>query len=77
MFKTSPLLEWAIFFCNPSQTLVHMTLTGIEEYSLRLNNVITVGNIILPKAVLSRVKKFAVYVWVNRKTNESTQELGS
>ena len=40
---------------------VHMTLTDIEEYSLRLNNVldctiynqITVGNVTLPKAVLS------------------------
>ena len=47
---------------------VHMTLTDIEEYSLRLNNVldctmynqITVGNITLPKAVLSTVKIFAV-----------------
>ena len=48
---------------------VHMTLTDIEEYSLRLNNVldctiynqITVGNVTLPKAVLSTVKIFAVY----------------
>ena len=47
---------------------VHMTLTDIEEYSLRLNNVldctiynqITVGNVTLPKAVLSTVKIFAV-----------------
>ena len=48
---------------------VHMTLTDIEEYSLRLNNVsdctiynqITVGNVTLPKAVLSTVKIFAVH----------------
>ena len=48
---------------------VHMTLTDIEEYSLRLNNVldcaiynqITVRNVTLPKAVLSTVKIFAVY----------------
>ena len=48
---------------------VHMTLTDIEEYSLRLNNVldctiynqITVGNVTLPKAVLGTVKIFAVY----------------
>ena len=48
---------------------VHMTLTDIEEYSLRLNNVldctiynqITVGNVTLPEAVLSTVKIFAVY----------------
>ena len=47
---------------------VHMTFTDIEEYSLRLNNVldctmynqITVGNVTLPKAVLSTVKIFAV-----------------
>ena len=47
-----------------------MTLTDIEEYSFRLNNVldctiynqITVGNITLPKAVLSTVKIFAVYI---------------
>ena len=46
-----------------------MTLTDIEEYSLRLNNVldcaiynqITVRNVTLPKAVLSTVKIFAVY----------------
>ena len=49
---------------------VHMTLTDIEEYSLRLDNVldctiynqITVGNVTLPKAVLSIVKIFAVYM---------------
>ena len=48
---------------------VHRTLTDIEEHSLRLNNVldrtiynqITVGNVTLPKAVLSIVKIFAVY----------------
>ena len=48
---------------------VHMTLTDIEEYSLRLDNVldcaiynqITVGNVTLPKAVLSTVKIFAVH----------------
>ena len=47
---------------------VHMTLADIEEYILRLNTVldctmcnqITVGNITLPKAVLSTVKIFAV-----------------
>ena len=47
---------------------VHMTFTDIEEYSLRLNNVldctiynqITVGNVTLPEAVLSTVKIFAV-----------------
>ena len=52
---------------------VHMTLTDIEEYSLRLNNVldctiynqITVGNVTLPKAVLSTVKIFAVYVFAS------------
>ena len=48
---------------------VHMTLTDIEEYSLRLNtdldcimyNQITLGNVTLLKAVLSTVKIFAVY----------------
>ena len=48
---------------------VNMTFTDIEEYSLRLNTVldcsmyywITVGNVTLPKAVLSTVKIFAVY----------------
>ena len=44
---------------------VHMTLTDIEEYSLRLNTVlynrITVGNVKLPKAVLNTVKIFVVY----------------
>ena len=47
---------------------VHMTITDIEEYSLRSNTVldctmynqITVGNVTLPKAVLSTVKIFAV-----------------
>ena len=47
----------------------HMTLTDIEEYSLRSNNVldctmynqITVGNVTLPKAVLSTIKIFAVH----------------
>ena len=47
---------------------VNMMLTDIEEYSLRLNTVldstmnnkITVGNVTLPKAVLSTVKIFAV-----------------
>ena len=47
-----------------------MTLTDIEEYSLRLIAVlgcnmhgqITVGNVTLPKAVLSTVKIFAVIV---------------
>ena len=45
-----------------------MILTDIEEYSLRLStilscamyNQITVGNVTLPKAVLSTVKIFAV-----------------
>ena len=49
-----------------------MTLTDIEEDSLRLNNVldctiynqITVGNVTLPKAVLSTVKIFAVQVYI-------------
>ena len=48
---------------------VPMTLSDIKEYSLRLNAVlgcnmhsqITVGNVTLPKAVLSTVKIFAVY----------------
>ena len=48
---------------------VHMTLTDIEKYSLRLDTVfdstmyngITVGNVTLPKAVQSTVKIFAVY----------------
>ena len=47
---------------------VPMTLTDIEEYSLRLNTVwdctmnnqITVGNVTLIKVVLSTVKIFAV-----------------
>ena len=47
---------------------VHMTITDIEEYSLRSNTVldctmynqITVGNVTLPKAVLSTVKIFVV-----------------
>ena len=47
---------------------LHMTLTVIEEYSLRLTTVlvftmynqITVGNVTLPKAVNSTVKMFAV-----------------
>ena len=49
--------------------VVHMTHTDIDEYSMRLNTVfyctmnnqITVGNITLPKAVLSTVKIFPVY----------------
>ena len=53
---------------------VDMTLSDIEEYSLRLNKVldctiynqITVGNVTLPKAVLSTVKIFAVYPLINR-----------
>ena len=48
---------------------VHMMLTDIKEYSLRLNivldctmnNHITAGKATLPKAVLSTVKIFAVY----------------
>ena len=48
-----------------------MTLTFIEECNLSLNTVldckmynqITVGNVTLPKAVLSTVKIFAVYRW--------------
>ena len=51
---------------------VHMTITDIEEYSLRSNTVldctmynqITVGNVTLPKAVLSTVKIFAVWVQI-------------
>ena len=47
---------------------VHMTLTDIEKYSLILDavldstmyNRIIVGNVTLPKAVLSTVKIFAV-----------------
>ena len=45
-----------------------MTLSGIEEYGLRLIAIlgcnmysqIVVGNVTLPKAVLSKVKIFAV-----------------
>ena len=52
-----------------------MTLTDIEEYSLRLDNVldcaiynkITVGNVTLPKAVLSTVKIFAVCIKLSYK----------
>ena len=48
---------------------VLMTVSDIEEYSLRsiavlgynMHNQITVGNVTLPKAVLSTVKIFAVY----------------
>ena len=48
---------------------VHMTLTDIEEYSLRLDTVldciiynqIIVGNVTLPKPILSTVKIFAVW----------------
>ena len=46
-----------------------MTLSGIEEYSLRafavlggnMHSQITVAHVTLPKAVLSTVKIFAVY----------------
>ena len=49
---------------------VHMTLTDIEEYCLRLGavldstmyNRITVGNVTLPKAVQSTVKIFALWL---------------
>ena len=52
---------------------VHMTITDIEEYSLRSNTVldctmynqITVGNVTLPKAALSTVQLFAVYIFKN------------
>ena len=48
---------------------VPVTLNDIEEYSLRsiavlggnMHSQITVGNVTLPKAVLSTVKIFAVY----------------
>ena len=48
---------------------VHMILTDIEEYSLRLNtilgctmyNQITVGNVTLPKAVQHAIKNMAHY----------------
>ena len=48
---------------------VPKTLSDIEEYSLRsiavlggnMHSQITVGNVTLPKAVLSTVKIFAVY----------------
>ena len=51
---------------------VHVTLNDIEEYSLRsiavlgsnMHSQITVGNVTLPKAVLSTVKIFAVQVTV-------------
>ena len=47
---------------------VPMTLSDIEEYSLRsiavlgcnMHSYVTVGNLTLPKAVLSTVKIFAV-----------------
>ena len=58
-----------------------MTLNDIEEYSLRsiavlggnMHSQITVGNVTLPKAVLSTVKIFAVYgsMLKNLKKNES------
>ena len=58
-----------------------MTLTDIEEYSLRLDNVldctiynhITVGNVKLPKAVLSTVKIFAVCITAHRKASLLTE----
>ena len=58
-----------VFWLGLSQPLaVHMTVTDFEEYSLRLSAMfgcnmcsqITVGNVTLPKAVLSTVKIFAV-----------------
>ena len=50
--------------------VVHMTVTDFEEYSLRLIAMfgcnmcsqITVGNVTLPKAVLSTVKIFVVHL---------------
>ena len=61
---------------------VHMTLTDIEEYSLRLNDVldctiynqITVGNVKLPKAALSTVKIFAVCPYVNECVRQKVVE---
>ena len=52
----------------PQPLAVHMIVTDFEEYSLRLSAMfgynmcsqITVGNVTLPKAVLIRVKIFAV-----------------
>ena len=51
---------------------VPVTLNHIEEYSLRsiavlggnIHSQITVGNVTLPKAVLSTVKIFSVYLLV-------------
>ena len=53
---------------------VPVTLNDIEEYSLRsiavlggnMHSQITVGNVTLPKAVLSTVKIFAVYLTIFR-----------
>ena len=52
---------------------VAKTLSDNEEYSLRsiavlggtMHSKITVGNVTLPKAVLSTVKIFAVYLFSN------------
>ena len=52
---------------------VAKTLSDNEEYSLRsiavlggtIHSKITVGNVTLPKAVLSTVQLFAVYIFKN------------
>ena len=63
---------------------VPMTLSGIEEYSLRsiavlggnMHSQITVGNVTLPKAVMSTVKIFAVYHQCSHKREEKSLEDG-
>ena len=64
---TFPTVIWQ-WLAQP--TAVPTTLTDTEEYSLRsiavlgcnTHSQITVGNVTLPKAVLSTVKIFAVYI---------------
>ena len=63
---TFPTVIWQ-WLSQPTAVLV--ALSGIEEYSLRsiatlggnMHSQITVGNVTLPKAVLSTVKIFAVW----------------
>ena len=63
---TFPTVIWQ-WLSQP--TAVLMALSGIEEYSLssipvlgcNMHSQITVGNVTLPKAVLSTVKIFAMY----------------
>ena len=53
---------------------VPVTLNDIEKYSFRsiavlgsnMHSQITVGNVTLPKAVLSTVKIFAVYLMIGK-----------